>query len=82
MFHFLNTVSYPALMLRGMMEEEMAYYASPEFIKMRDRQRRHQTLMDINFQIRSGKKLPMFADHHRIKPNPLKPQELIQDGPF
>jgi uncharacterized protein (DUF2249 family) len=71
MFFFLNTVSYAAMTLRAMMEEEMAYYSSPEFIKVRDRQRRHETLMAIFQQIRSGKKLPMFADHHRIKPQKL-----------
>jgi len=75
MLFLLNTVSYAAMTFRAMMEEEIAYYSSPDFLKAQARQRRHETLMTIFYQIRSGKKLPMFAENHRIKP-----QELV-DAP-
>lgn len=71
MFFLLNTVSYAAMTLVAMIEEERSYYASEDFKKLQARQRRHETLMGIFQQIRTGKKLPMFADHHRIKPNPI-----------
>jgi hypothetical protein len=71
MLFLLNTVSYAAMTFTVMIEEEIAYYSSPEFLKAQARQRRHETLMSIFYQIRSGKKLPMFAENHRIKPQEL-----------
>lgn len=49
----------------------MTFYSSPDYLKMQRKQRRHETLMHIFEQIRSKKQLPMFADHHRIRPMEL-----------
>jgi len=71
MFYFLNTVSYRVLMLPQMLQEEAAFMASEEFQKMKKEQHK-RTLMAAIFQtMRSGKRLPMFASHHRIQPRPL-----------
>ena len=72
----LSSVSYAAMTFRAMMEEEMAFYSSPDYLKMQRKQRRHETLMHIFEQIRSKKQLPMFADHHRIRP-----MELVNADP-
>lgn len=66
--HLLLTVSYAAMTLPFMAEEEKIFLNSEEFKKMK-KQESKARLMDVIYQTkRSGRILPMFSPGHRIQP--------------
>ena len=71
--HLLATVSYPAMSLLSLMEEERNFLNSKEYLDMKTAMEKRR-LMDVIFQtMRTGKRLPMFAPHHRIQPPQPEP---------
>jgi hypothetical protein len=68
MFYLLNTVSYAAMTLSSMIDEEKAYLSSPEYLKMQKKEQQQHMMADIYQTMRTGKRLPMFAPHHKIRP--------------
>jgi len=61
-------VSYPAMMLSCIIDAEITFMNSEEFLKMKARQSKAQFMQVISDTNRSGRCLPMFAPHHRIQP--------------
>lgn len=68
---YLNTVSYRAMTLPGMIDAETAFQKTEEFQKMKIRQSKNRMMAAIYQTMRSGKRLPIFADDHYIRP-PVK----------
>ena len=64
----LNTVSYAAMALPFMAEEEKIFLNSDEFKKMKAQESKARLMAVISQTMRSGKRLSMFAPGHRIQP--------------
>lgn len=68
MFFLLNTVSYAAMALPFMIDEETAFRNSKPFLDMQKKERRNRLMAGIYQTMRSGRILPMFSPDHRIQP--------------
>ena len=64
----LNTVSYPVMMLPSMIEEETSFQNSKDFLKMKKKASKDRVMGVIYQTLHSGKRLPIFAPDHRIRP--------------
>ena len=63
-----NTVSYAAMALPFMAEEEKIFLNSDEFKKMKKQESKTRLMAVIYQTMRSGRILPMFSPGHRIQP--------------
>lgn len=66
--HLLLTVSYAAMTLPFMAEEEKLFLNSDEFQKMKKQESKARLMAVIHQTMRSGRILPMFTSGHRIQP--------------
>ena len=66
--HLLLTVSYAAMALPFMAEEERLFLNSDEFRKMKKQESKARLMAVIHQTMRSGHILPMFSPGHRIQP--------------
>ena len=64
----LNTVSYAAMALPFMAEEEKIFLNSDEFKKMKEQESKARLMAVISQTMRSGRILPMFSPDHHIQP--------------
>ena len=64
----LNTVSYAAMALPFMAEEEITFLNSEEFRKMKEQESKARLMAVIHQTMCSGRILPMFSPGHRIQP--------------
>lgn len=64
----VNTVSYAAMALPFMAEEEKIFLNSDEFKKMKKQESKARLMAVIHQTMRSGRILPMFSPGHRIQP--------------
>ena len=64
----LNTVSYAAMAIPFMAEEEITFLSSEEFRKMKKQESKARLMAVIHQTMRSGRILPMFSPGHRIQP--------------
>jgi hypothetical protein len=78
MLRLLNTVSYAAMTLPFIMGQEQEFYQSQNYQKMLTHQRKVATMAVISQTMRSGKQLPMFTFHHRIRPQILAEEGKIK----
>lgn len=75
--YLLNSVSYPAMSLLSLIQEEKDFMNLEEFSTMKRNASRRQTMAVIHQTMRTGKRLPMFAPHHQIQP-PAKVEEAVE----
>lgn len=66
--HLLLTVSYAAMALPFMAEEERLFLNSDEFRKMKKQESKARLMAVIHQTMLSGRILPMFSPGHRIQP--------------
>lgn len=66
--HLLLTVSYAAMTLPFMAEEETTFLNSDQFKKMKKKESKARLMAVIYQTMRSGRILPMFSPGHRIQP--------------
>lgn len=66
--HLLLTVSYAAMTLPFMAEEEKIFLNSSEFKKMKKQESKARLMAVIHQTMRSDRILPMFSPGHRIQP--------------
>jgi hypothetical protein len=72
----LNTVSYAAMALPFMAQEEIIFRNSKEFLDAQKKERQQRLMGNIFRIMRSGKPLPMFAPEHRIQPQQVNNENL------
>lgn len=72
----LMSVSYAAMTLPFMIEEEQKFYSSEDYLKMKKHQQKMATMAVISQTMRFGKQLAMFSRHHRIRPQVLNESEV------
>jgi hypothetical protein len=70
-YMLLNTVSYAAMILPSLMDEEVAVWNSEDYLRARKRDSKNRMMAGIYQTVRSGKRLPMFLPEDRIQPRPL-----------
>ena len=66
--HLLLTVSYAAMTLPFMAEEEKTFLNSEEFKTMKKQESKARLMAVIHQTMRSGRILPMFSPGHHIQP--------------
>lgn len=68
LYMLLNTVSYAAMTLPFMAEEEKIFLNSDGFKKMKKQESKARLMAVIHQTMCFGRILPMFSPEHRIQP--------------
>jgi len=68
MFFLLNTVSYAAMTLPFLINEEIAFRTSKTFLDMQKQERQNRFKTIIYQTMHLGRILPMFSPDHHIQP--------------